>query len=116
MMTTTRPTLLRAALLLAFAGPGMAGAEQLLTVDATAPAPDPRTGYVKLGTATAPGGHTLGINNQYLTRDGKPWLPVMGEFHYTRSPAASWDAELASGSVHASGQRASLDGLVPLRY
>jgi hypothetical protein len=95
MMTMTRPTLLRAALLLAFAGPAMAGAEQLLTVDATAPAPDPRTGYVKLGTAAAPGGHTLGINNQYLTRDGKPWLPVMGEFHYTRSPAASWDAELA---------------------
>ena len=95
MMTFTRPTLLRAAVLLAFAGPGMAGAEQLLTVDATAPAPDPRTGYIKLGTATAPGGHTLGINNQYLTRDGKPWLPVMGEFHYTRSPAASWDAELA---------------------
>jgi hypothetical protein len=95
MMTMTRPTLLRATLLLAFAGPGMAGAEQLLTVDATAPAPDPRTGYIKLGTAVAPGGHTLGINNQYLTRDGKPWLPVMGEFHYTRSPAASWDAELA---------------------
>ncbi len=95
MMTIHRPTLLRAALLLAFAGPGMAGAEQLLTVDATAPAPDPRTGYIKLGTAVAPGGHTLGINNQYLTRDGQPWLPVMGEFHYTRSPAASWDAELA---------------------
>jgi hypothetical protein len=95
MTTMNRPTLLRAALLLAFAGPGMAGAEQLLTVDATAPAPDPRTGYIKLGTATAPGGHTLGINNQYLTRDGRPWLPVMGEFHYSRSPAASWDAELA---------------------
>lgn len=95
MMTITRPTLLRAALLLAFAGPGMADAEQLLTVDASAPAPDPRTGTIKLGTAVAPGGHTLGINNQYLTRDGQPWLPVMGEFHYSRSPAASWDAELA---------------------
>jgi beta-galactosidase len=95
MKTLTRPTLLRTALLLAFAGPGMAGAEQLLTVDATAPAPDPRTGTIKLGTAVAPGGHALGINNQYLTRDGQPWLPVMGEFHYSRSPAASWDAELA---------------------
>jgi hypothetical protein len=94
-MTFTRPTLLRTALLLAFAGPGMAGAEQLLTVDASSPTPEPRTGYIKLGTAVAPGGHTLGINNQYLTRDGKPWLPVMGEFHYSRSPAASWDAELA---------------------
>jgi hypothetical protein len=95
MKTLTRPTLLRTALLLAFAGPGMAGAEQLLTVDASAPAPDPRTGTIKLGTAVAPGGHALGINNQYLTRDGQPWLPVMGEFHYSRSPAASWDAELA---------------------
>jgi len=94
-MACTRPTLLRAALLLAFAGPGMAGAEQLLKVDASAPTPEPRTGYIKLGTATAPGGHTLGINNQFLTRDGTPWLPVMGEFHYSRSPAASWDAELA---------------------
>jgi hypothetical protein len=94
-MTFTRPTLLRTALLLAFAGPGMAGAEQLLTVDASAPTPEPRTGTIKLGTTKAPGGHTLGINNQYLTRDGKPWLPVMGEFHYSRSPAASWDAELA---------------------
>jgi hypothetical protein len=95
MKTITRPTLLRAAVLLACAGPAAAGAEQLLTVDATATAPAPRTGTIKLGTAKAPGGHALGINNQYLTRDGQPWLPVMGEFHYSRSPAASWDAELA---------------------
>ena len=94
-MAITRPTLLRTALLLAFAGPCMAGAEQLLTVDASGPTPEPRTGTIKLGPAVAPGGHTLGINNQYLTRDGKPWLPVMGEFHYSRSPAAGWDAELA---------------------
>jgi hypothetical protein len=95
MMTITRPTLLRAAVLLALAGSATAGAEQLLTVDASAPAPDPRTGTIKLGTAKAPGEHALGINNQYVTRDGQPWLPVMGEFHYSRSPAASWDAELA---------------------
>ena len=90
-----RTKTLRAAVLLALAGPGMAGAEQLLAVDASAPASAPRTGTIRLGTATAPGGHTLGINSQHLTRDGRPWLPVMGEFHYSRSPAASWDAELA---------------------
>ena len=84
-----------AALLLAFASPGLAGAEQLFTVDASAPAPMPHNDTVKLGTAKQAGGHALGINNQYLTRDGQPWLPVMGEFHYSRSPAASWDAELA---------------------
>ena len=27
-------------------------------------------------------GHILSVNNRYLLRDGKPWFPVMGEFHY----------------------------------
>ena len=61
-----------------------AQAETLLTVDASAPTPAPTTGHLKLGTAVAPGGHTLAVNNQYLLRDGKPWLPVMGEFHFSR--------------------------------
>lgn len=70
-------------------------AEQLLTIDASSPAPDPLYGQLKLGSARSPAGRTLGASNQYLTRDGRPWLPVMGEFHYTRSPADTWDAELA---------------------
>lgn len=72
-----------------------AHADQLLTVDASAPAPAPVSGTIKTGTSGAPGGHVLGINNQYLTRDGQPWLPVMGEFHYSRVPAERWEAELA---------------------
>ena len=76
-----------------------AQAQLLLQVDASAPAKAPTTGYLKLGTAVAPGGHTLAVNSQYLLRDGKPWLPVMGEFHYTRSPAATWDAELQKVST-----------------
>jgi hypothetical protein len=72
-----------------------AHADTLLQVDASAAATAPTTGHLKLGTATAPGGHTLAVNSQYLSRDGRPWLPVMGEFHYTRSPADSWAAELA---------------------
>jgi hypothetical protein len=39
-------------------------------------------------------GHTLGINSRYLTLDGKPWFPVMGEFHYSRYPAGEWEDEL----------------------
>jgi len=68
---------------------------QVLAVDASTPAPAPLSGHIKMGTAVAPGGHVLGINSRYLTRDGQPWLPVMGEFHYSRSPADSWEAELA---------------------
>ena len=71
------------------------GAERLLAVDASAAAPAPLTGHIRTGTAIAPGGHALGINSQYLTRDGQPWLPVMGEFHYSRVPAERWEAELA---------------------
>nr|WP_276510034.1 beta-galactosidase [Niveibacterium umoris] len=26
--------------------------------------------------------------------DGEPWLPVMGEFHYSRYPAGEWETEL----------------------
>jgi beta-galactosidase len=65
-----------------------------LVVDATAPAPSPEIGYLRLGTSTAPGGHTLGVNSQYLTRDGQPWLPVMGEFHFARFPKARWEEQL----------------------
>jgi beta-galactosidase len=69
--------------------------EQLLSVDAAAPAAPPKTGYLHMGTGRAPDGQTLGINSRYLTLDGRPWLPVMGEFHYWRVPAADWDEELA---------------------
>lgn len=35
-----------------------------------------------------------GWTNQYLTRDGRPWLPVMGEFHFSRYPHRYWREEL----------------------
>lgn len=69
-------------------------AERLLSVDASRAAAVPFSGHLKMGSARSPQGHTLIVNNQYLELDGKPWLPAMGEFHYSRSPAAMWDDEL----------------------
>lgn len=69
-------------------------AETLLQVDASAPVAAPTTGHLKLGSSVSPKGERLAVNNQYLSLNGQPWLPVMGEFHYTRSPAESWEAEL----------------------
>ncbi len=46
------------------------------------------------GSATSPRGITLGVNSRYLTLDGKPWLPVMGEFHFSRYPRAQWEDEI----------------------
>ena len=42
----------------------------------------------------SPDGHTLSINNRYLLRDGEPWFPVMGEFHYSRYPESQWEREI----------------------
>ncbi|NVM75271.1 hypothetical protein FHW83_001051 [Duganella sp. SG902] len=72
---------------------GVAGADTL-AIDASAPNPPPLKAALRLGSATAPNGDTLGANARYLTRNGAPWLPVMGEFHYSRTPAAQWEAEL----------------------
>jgi hypothetical protein len=71
-----------------------AGAATVLTVDAHTQPPVPKTGYLHFGTSVSPKGETIGINSQYLTRNGKPWLPVMGEFHFTRVPQQYWDEEL----------------------
>ncbi|NLO84365.1 MAG: beta-galactosidase [Clostridiales bacterium] len=43
-----------------------------------------------------------GYTNEYLTRNGKPWLPVMGEIHYSRYPKKDWEQELrkmAAGGI-----------------
>ena len=37
---------------------------------------------------------SIGFTAQYLTIDGQPWFPVMGEIHYSRVPADRWKAEL----------------------
>lgn len=74
---------------------GTARAETMLSVDATAPAPALETGYLKMGQGFSPSGGTIGINNRYLTLDGRPWMPTMGEFHYTRFPADGWEEQLA---------------------
>ncbi|MBE8473405.1 beta-galactosidase [Streptomyces justiciae] len=57
-----------------------------------APAP-PLTGHLPF--ADAPGvPDPIEVTSRYLTRGGRPWFPVSGEFHYTRYPAAEWEEEL----------------------
>ncbi|WP_327727350.1 beta-galactosidase [Streptomyces sp. NBC_00487] len=34
------------------------------------------------------------VTSRWLTRGGRPWFPVSGEFHYTRYPAGEWEEEL----------------------
>ncbi len=65
-----------------------------LIFDATASNAAPRPVPTQLGTNRAPDGSTITVNSQYLMRDGKPWIPVMGEFHYTRYPERYWEEEI----------------------
>lgn len=41
-----------------------------------------------------PLGNTIAVNQHYLTLNGRPWVPVMGEFHFSRYPMESWEEEL----------------------
>ena len=66
----------------------------VISIDATAPVAMPRPVKAKLGASRNPQGQVIGVNSQYLTIDGKPWLPVMGEFHYSRYPDAEWEQEI----------------------
>ena len=74
--------------------PAAGQATNVMHIDATQPAPAPVPVRAALGASRNPGGHTLGANSQYLTMDGKPWLPVMGEFHSSRYPETAWEGEI----------------------
>ena len=47
-----------------------------------------------MGTAKNPAGSVLSLDARSLLRDGKPWAPVMGEFHFSRYPESEWREEL----------------------
>ena len=59
-----------------------------------APPPLPQTNGFNLGESHRPDGGTLTLDSDSLRLDGKPWMPVMGEFHYARYPETEWREEL----------------------
>jgi beta-galactosidase len=65
-----------------------------IDVDARLSPPQSPLPLLTMGTSTTPDGHSILVNSRYLTRDGKPWLPVMGEFHFSRYPHQYWEEEL----------------------
>ncbi|HEU5397228.1 MAG TPA: beta-galactosidase, partial [Verrucomicrobiae bacterium] len=89
-MNLHRPCWLLAAML--WAGTFLVRGEPL-TATIAAPA-TAQSGYFKLGANRSPDGHELSVNSRSLLLDGKPWFPVMGEFHYSRVPEGEWRDEL----------------------
>lgn len=70
------------------------GGTNVISIDATAAVAAPQPVEARLGAARNPKGQVLGVNSRYLTMDGRPWIPVMGEFHYSRYPEAEWEQEI----------------------
>lgn len=47
------------------------------------------TGHLKMG------GSGIDVNSRYFTKNGNPFIPVMGEMHFSRVSPDCWDIELA---------------------
>ncbi|HVT79467.1 MAG TPA: beta-galactosidase [Phycisphaerae bacterium] len=57
--------------------------------------PAPGAGLPKhMGTQVSPKQGRMEWDAMSLLKNGKPWLPVMGEIHFSRYPAAEWRDEL----------------------
>lgn len=39
-------------------------------------------------------GESFGYTGNYLLRNGKPWFPVMGEFHFNRNKPEQWEQKI----------------------
>src|SRR5262245_4113116 len=73
---------------------GQPAAPAALRLAATPPVVPPRVGTMKMGAPRRPDGGVLAVDSRSLSLDGRPWLPVMGEFHYSRYPEDEWRGEL----------------------
>jgi beta-galactosidase len=48
-------------------------------------------------------GESIGVNNFYFTKNGKPFIPITGEFHFSRYPNKYWDEsirKMKSGGIN----------------
>jgi hypothetical protein len=62
-------------------------------IDLTAPIAAPMAGHLKMGGSN-PQDVEINVDSRSITIGGKPVLPVMGEFHYSRYPHEEWEQEL----------------------
>lgn len=68
-------------------------AQQVYELSAPAKEKTIYTGHLKMG-GTSPTGGSIDVNSFYMSIDGKPVIPVTGEFHYSRYPHEQWEEEI----------------------
>ena len=52
------------------------------------------SGHLRMGGKN-PQGEEISVNSRYIARNGKPVIPVMGEYHFCRDKRENWAEELA---------------------
>lgn len=52
-----------------------------------------RDSHLRMGGTSVNGGN-IRLNNHFMSIDGRPTIPVLGEFHYARYPAEQWEEEI----------------------
>ena len=62
-------------------------------IDVNVPDKTFRSGHLKLGGSNPKGDH-ISVNNFYVSLNDKPFIPVTGEFHFSRYPKQYWDESL----------------------
>jgi hypothetical protein len=65
-----------------------------LKLDASILSPEILTNYLKMGTSRNPKGENLTADSRSILLNNRRWLPVMGEFHFSRYPENEWREEL----------------------
>ncbi|HEU5079088.1 MAG TPA: beta-galactosidase [Opitutaceae bacterium] len=68
---------------------GTSAAKSSYEIDISEPASPVTRGHLDLGGKSANGG-VIEVNNRYIERDERPYIPVVGEFHYSRYPHQYW--------------------------
>jgi beta-galactosidase len=69
------------------------GAQTVSKIDIRQSQPEIMRDHLRLGGKNA-SGESLSFNSLYMEENGHPVVPVMGEFHYVRTPEAEWDQSL----------------------
>ena len=62
-------------------------------IDIDKPEKEILRGHLDLGGEN-PDGEEISVNSYYIEKDGKPFFPVIGEFHYSRLSEAYWEEEI----------------------
>ena len=71
----------------------MANAQRVYELSAPAQPKVIKSDHLRMG-GTNPKGERIDVNSFYMSIGGKPVIPVMGEFHYSRYPAEQWEEEI----------------------